>query len=123
MLDLSQLPLSWVVSVALVFVLLYWAIWRVRKDIQELMQRLARLDTLSTVDKKLSDALLVITAQADRLDAMEKGIKETAAATAAAVAEELRRSKVLHRAMRGRNGQLSVKQNLTERLNAHSEAR
>ena len=107
-LDMSQLPLTWVASIAFVVTLLYWAIWRVRKDIQELMQRLARLDTLSTVDKKLSDALKVITAQALRLDAMERGIKETAAITAAAVAEELRRSKILHRATR-RNGHLSVK--------------
>jgi len=101
--DLGQVPLTGVMTMLLAIGVFYYAMWRVRADIRELTVRLTRLDTISTVDQKLSDALEVITAQALRLDAMEKGIKDTAAATAAAVAEELRKSKILHRATR-RNG-------------------
>lgn len=101
--DLGQVPLTGVLTVVLAVLIFYYAMWRVRSDIRELTVRLTRLDTISTVDQKLSNALKVITAQAARLDAMERGIKETAAATAAAVAEELRKSQILHRKKR-RNG-------------------
>jgi hypothetical protein len=91
--DLGQVPLTGVLTIVLAAVMFYWAMWQVRRDIKELTLQLVKLNTIDVVDARLSNATAIIEDQrrlienqTERMNNIESGIVELAAATAAATA-------------------------------------
>jgi copper chaperone CopZ len=97
--NLGHIPLTSLLPIVLAFLLFYWAMYQVRRDIKALTAQLKGLDTITTVDAKLVSALeliedqrTLIKEQTKRMDDIERGIREVAVNTAADVALALEKA-------------------------------